>query len=390
MKTVLVTGGTGIVGSAVIARLLSEPQVRVLALVRAPSSLAASARLDATLAAMGVRERTATNSDRICALAGDAEQPHFGLGTKDYEELATTCTHLMHCSGAVRMNLPLEAARRSAIDSVSNIIHLARSLADARKLVKVDVVSTVGVAGREQRLLREDWVGADHRFHNTYEQAKAEAEQLVHAAVRSGLPFSLHRPSMVVGHSRTGHILHFQVFYYLVEFLSGRRTRGFFPDFGSAKLDIVPVDFVAEAIVRSCGSHATIGKILHLCAGQEEALSLRDLQAIVREHLTARGERVPSTHFISPALFRTASKALRLLADAKTRSALDTLPVFLDYLGSDQAFDNSRTNAWLTSEKIRVPRAIDYLARVLDFYLVAKHAPKIPGKGATAREHRAP
>lgn len=376
-------------GSAVIARLLSDPQVRVLALIRAPSPLAAAARLDATLAAMSVRERTATNADRIRALAGDAEQPHFGLGAKDYQELATTCTHLMHCAGAVRMNLPLEAARRSAIDSVGNVIQLARDLADARKLVKVDVVSTVGVGGREHRLLREDWVDADHRFHNTYEQAKAEAEQLVHAAARSGLPVSLHRPSMVVGDSRTGHILHFQVFYYLVEFLSGRRTRGFLPDFGGAKLDVVPVDFVAEAIVRSCGSHATIGKILHLCAGPEEALSLRDLQAVVRERLTARGERLPGLHFLSPALFRAARKALRLLADAKTRSALDTLPVFLDYLDSDQAFDNSRTSAWLASEKIRVPRAIDYLPRLLDFYLAAKHsAPNIAGESATARGHR--
>ena len=372
MKIAFVTGGTGVVGSAVVARLLADPEMRVLALVRAASPLAAAARLDATLAALNVLERTGTGAARIRALAGDAEQPRFGLNARDYEELATNCTHLIHCAGAVRMNLPLAAARRSAIDSVRNGLQLARSLADAGKLAKVEVVSTVGVAGREHRLLREHWVGAENRFHNTYEQAKAEAEQLVHEAVRAGLPVSVHRPSMVVGDSQTGHTLHFQVFYYLVEFLSGRRTRGFFPELGAARLDIVPVDFVAEAIVRSSGSQATIGRILHLCAGPTDALSLRRLQAIVHDRLLARGEKVPKARYLSHGVFRAATRALRLIADTRTRAALDTLPVFLDYLHTDQAFENVRTVDWLREAGITPPRAEDYLFRVLDYYFSEK------------------
>lgn len=375
MKTVkiaFVTGATGVVGSAVVARLLSEPQTRVLALVRASSPLAAASRLDDTLAALGVG-RTSANVERIRALFGDVEAPRFGLARRDYDELASSCTHLIHCAGAVRMNLPIAAARRSAIDSVRNVLQLAWTLARVGKLAKVEVVSTVGVAGREHRVLREDWVGAAHEFHNTYEQAKAEAEELVREAVRAGLPVSVHRPSMVVGHSQTGHALHFQVFYFLVEFLSGRRTRGFLPNFGAARLDIVPVNFVAEVIVRSSGSLATSGKILHLCAGAKEALSLKHLQAIVRASLKARGEDVPKTHYLAPLLFRAAIQAIRILADPKTRVALDTLPVFLDYLDTDQAFANMRTMDWLRKESIILPPAEDYLPRVLDFYLAAQH-----------------
>ena len=40
---------------------------------------------------------------------------------------------------------------------------------------------------------------------------------------------TLHRPSMVVGHAETGKVIHFQVFYHLCEFLSGRHTRGLIP-----------------------------------------------------------------------------------------------------------------------------------------------------------------
>ena len=55
--------------------------------------------------------------------------------------------------------------------------------------------------------------------------------------MQAGLPATIHRPSMVVGDSQTGKVIHFQVFYHLCEFLSGRRTLGIVPDTGDAALD---------------------------------------------------------------------------------------------------------------------------------------------------------
>jgi len=388
MKTYFVTGATGAVGSAVLARLLTDPEVSAYALVRAASPEAAAARLSGTLEALGATERADSSSGRVRALVGDVEQPDFGLSPKDFALLSSTCTHLIHCAGAVRMNLPLDSARSMAVGAARNIFQLARGLADAGRLAKIDMVSTVGVAGRDHRLLREQWVGSDHRFHNTYEQAKAEAEQLAHQAVDARMPVTLHRPSMVVGHSQTGHTLHFQVFYFLVEFLSGRRTRGFFPDLGTASLDIVPVDFVAEAIVRSSGSSKTTGKILHLCAGPQGAVSLRRLQALVHDTLAKQGARVPRPRYVSRGIFRGAARMLGFLADAKTRRALGTLPVFLDYLDTDQAFENIRTADILRAEGVTLPRAEDYLPRVLDFYFLTKQRAREQGsRDAIAEGH---
>lgn len=372
MNVYFVTGATGAVGSAVVARLLADSRARVFALVRAESSIAATARLRDTLACLGAHNRTTIDGACIRAVVGDIAQARFGLPVAEYNEVATTCTHVIHCAGAVRMNLTLGEARLASVNGVRNVLELAQSLKSAGKLKKVEVVSTVGVAGREHRLLQEEWIGARHSFHNTYEQAKAEAEQLVQAAVRSGLPVVVHRPSMVVGDSRTGYALHFQVFYFLVEFLVGRRTGGYFPDLGAVRLDIVPVDFVAESIVRSSQSTATAGKILHLCAGPEGAVSLRRLQSIVHDHLVARGERVAKARYVSRQVFRKVARGLRLLVDEKTRAALDTLPIFLDYLDTNQAFDNIHTAAWLRQEGIAIPRTEDYLPRVLDFYFAAK------------------
>jgi len=371
MIVYFVTGATGAVGSAVVAQLLTDPDAHVYALVRAPSADAAAARLEQTMNALGSRAPSVRDRERLRALAGDVEQPNFGVSDADRNALATNCTHIIHCAGAVRMNLPLATARRAAVSSVHNILVLARGLAAKGQLAKVDLVSTVGVAGRETPLLREDWVGADCAFHNTYEQAKAEAEQPAREAVGEGLPVTVHRPSMIVGDSKTGHALDFQVFYFLVEFLSGRRTAGIFPELGAARLDIVPVDFVAEAIVSSSNTDATAGRVLHLCAGTKEALTLVRLQAVVREILEARGDPVPHARYLPRWLFRASARWLRLVTDAKTRAALNTLPVFLDYLDTDQAFDNARTTAWLQSEGIDIPRTADYLPRALEFYFAA-------------------
>ena len=372
MSVYFVTGATGTVGSTVVARLLADSQARVLALVRASSPAHAASRLEDALATMGKRGGFSIDRGRIRAVAGNVESRRLGLSAADHSEVSASCTHIIHCAGAVRMNLPLAEARLAAVDAMGNVLELAQILSSAGQLRKMEVVSTVGVGGREHPFLREDWIGASHRFHNTYEQAKAEAEQLAHTAVRNGLPVVVHRPSMVVGDSHTGHTLQFQIFYFLVEFLAGRRTGGLFPELGAARLDIVPVDFVAEAIVRSSQTDATTGRILHLCAGPQGAVLLRRLQAIIRERLVARGERIVKARYISRPLFRKAARGLRMLSDKSTRAALGTLPILLDYLDTEQVFDNGRTAEWLMQEGVPIPSAEHYLPHVLDFYFAAK------------------
>ena len=84
-----------------------------------------------------------------------------------------------------------------------------------------------------------------------------------------------------------------------------------------------------------------------------------------------RGEHVRKARYVPPSLFRAFARGVSVLVDAKTRAALRTLPVFLDYLKTEQSFENTRTNEWLQRAGITVPRAEDYLPRVLDFYFTA-------------------
>jgi thioester reductase-like protein len=310
---------------------------------------------------------------RVHPVRGDATEPRFALPPAAYATLEAHITHVVHAAGAVRMNLPLAQARRSAIDSAERVLELARSLHRRGRLRKVDLVSTVGVGGR-MSTVPEDWIDTPRAFHNTYEQAKAEAEDLARTAVREGLPVTVHRPSMVVGDSRSGRIVHYQVFYHLCEFLAGRRTRGLFPPLGGQTLDIVPSDYVARVIAASSRRIDWIGQVVHECVGRENALPLVELRRIVRERLAQRGEQLPPTVTLPAWAFTRALQLASTFLDERSRRAVSTLPVFLDYLVSDQAFENARTRQLLAQggETLALPRWQDYLPRVLDAYLDAR------------------
>lgn len=373
MSVYFVTGATGVVGSAIVGQLLAQPEARIKLLIRAGSADALQSRLDALVAFWQVDAALARA--RIEPLAGDTTEARFGLSEPDFARVARECTHLVHSAGVVRMNLPLAEARRAAVGAAQRVVEFADAArAAGGPLAKVEYISTVGVGGRMAGAVPERWLHEPRAFHNTYEQAKAEAESLVEAAVGRGVPITVHRPSMVVGDSRTGQALSYQIFYHLAEFLSGQRTFGVVPDPGRTQLDTVPVDYVARAVLWSAGQAGTAGRILHLCSGPAHAMPIRQLRVRVRNAFRRAGRRAPTGVLVPPALLRAALPLAKAVSDARNRRALDTLPIFLDYLAEAQAFDNTETLRTLGAAGIALPRPQDYLGTVLDRYLAQRAA----------------
>ena len=377
MTTYFVTGGTGVVGSGIISRLMTKPDSEVVALVRATDPDNLRQRVDEL---RGYCDPDGTG--RPAALrgeTGDATAVRFGLPEEIYRTMAQRCQRVIHCAGAVRMNLPIAQARASAVDSTGHILAFMRDCAEAQgQYPKLEFVSTVGVAGRSGVPLVEQWQHGHRVFHNTYEQSKAEAEALVERAVGEGMPITVHRPSMVVGDSRTGRVRSFQVFYHLVEFLSGSRTLGLFPDPERAVLDLIPADVVANCVVGSSDESGWSGKILHLCSGSGGAIPIRALMDEVQTRYAARG--LPTKHLaVVPTWVLSAIlPALTKLSSGKTRRALQALPVFLDYLASEQNFVNDETVSLIAGKGISIPPIRDYLGAILDFYLDSRCTRVVP------------
>ncbi len=370
MRTCFVTGATGVVGSSLVPVLLHDPDVQVKLLIRAPNADELSARLEKLYVFWQVPEDDTRIRSRVEALAGDTTLPQFGLEPAAYRSLCSTVTHIIHAAGLVRMNLPLAEARLSAVGSARNVVALARA---CPALQKLDFVSTVGVGGRLRTAIPERWLTEPREFHNTYEQAKAEAEDYLREEVtQSPLPLTVHRPSMVVGDSRDGRIIGFQVFYFLCEFLSGRRTFGLYPDFGDATLDTMPSDVVAAALAAASAEPATIGRIFHICSGPRHAIRMDDLKRLVRSAFAAFGLAASRDVVLARRVYARIATLAARLAPPSARKALSTLPIYLDYLADSQSFDNAAFVEWASLRGITLPPPEKYLPAALDFYLAAQ------------------
>jgi len=366
MKRVFLTGATGAIGSVLAECFLKEPETELLLLLRPKKGVPLEARLRDLGTFWGLQ-----NDDpawrRVTPVGGDAALPRFGINPAVYEEMARTVTHIVHCAGAVKMTLAMDEARAHAVVPAQATIELGQTTQAAGVLKKIEFVSTVGVGGRTPGLIRERPMPEVSAFHNTYEAAKSEAEQIVFRHWKD-LPITVHRPSMVVGDSINGRIIHFQVFYHLCEFLSGKRTSGLMPSLEGATLDTVPVDYVARAMHWSSTTAETAGRILHLCSGPDQAIRLLRLVPKIRDRAASHGARLPKLRYLPLGVFRLAVPALGLLSTAKAKRALANLELFLAYLDELQTFANDESRAVLGRQGIEVPGSDAYLDRVLDYY----------------------
>lgn len=375
MAHYLVTGATGVVGSAIVPRLAALPDTTVQVLMRPKKGSDLAARFAELVAFWDTHypdERVASGgfATRVRPVSGEITEPSLGLSGADREQLQRECTHIIHCAASVRMNLPLDEARQTALFPVASVIELGKACANLRK---VEFVSTVGVGGRWRGPLPERWITEPREFHNTYEASKAEAEDLVHREVDAGFPATIHRPSMVVGDARSGAVIHFQIFYFICEFLSGMRTFGLFPKLGEATLDIVPNDYVAAAIVAASRDPATAGTIFHLCSGPARAVKLMELRTHVRRIFRQGGLMgwTPQLDFSRDTFMGIMRGVARLLPE-RERRAVNTLPIYLDYLSGIQQFGNDASVQRLTALGVPTPDNAQVLEQVLDYYVKSK------------------
>lgn len=366
MSCILLTGASGVVGSALVPICLEDEAAELKLLLRAESPAQLEQRLDALRDFWQLAG--APQSSRIEALRGDIRLPHWGLERADYERLTREVTHVIHCAGDVHLNRPLDEARTTAVDSVQYGLELVDDACRYGRFQKFDVVSTVGVAGTTVGWVRER-PQEPPGFHNTYEQAKWEAEGLLLAAIQRGLPATIHRPSMVVGDSRTGRNVSFnQIFYHLTSFLCGLRTEGRVPDTGGVRLDIIPADAVAHAIWLASRRPDAAGRILHLCSGPQGSWTLGCYSQRLREMLARRGRSLPPLQKMPLADFQSWAAVTAQDAAPAAQRFLRSLPHLLAYLGDEQLFDNDQTQRFLAPDGWELPSVDQYIGTVMEAF----------------------
>jgi thioester reductase-like protein/short-subunit dehydrogenase involved in D-alanine esterification of teichoic acids len=247
--TYVVTGGTGFIGRRVVTRLLqSDPDAQVWVLVRRDSL----ARFENLAADWG---------DRVRPLVGDLTAPDLGLNDQAIAELDGV-DHLVHAAAIYDITAGEAEQRAANVEGTRAVIGLAKRL-DAT----LQYVSSIAVAGTFPGEYTETDFDVAQDLPTPYHQTKFEAEQLVRDT--PGLRYRVYRPAVVVGDSRTGEMDKIDGPYYFFGVLAAmarlpRLTPIALPDIG--RTNIVPVDYVADALVALARTAGLDGQTFHLTA----------------------------------------------------------------------------------------------------------------------------
>jgi nucleoside-diphosphate-sugar epimerase len=216
-------------------------------------------------------------------------------------------------------------------------VQLAMRARDHHGLRRFSHVSTVAVAGhRANEVVQEDtaidWNRSDY---DPYARTKKFCEHMVHELLHD-VPRTIFRPSIVLGDSRRPETNQFDMVRAFV-FLAGLPVLPFRPN---DQIDIVPVDFVADAVATLHQKEKPDHVIYHLSSGRES-----ETFAVLTEALSqAQGKRAP---MFVPELEGPSSKVVNALAGTagKIGGTATLLKVFLPYLVWNTVFDNARAVA---------------------------------------------
>lgn len=202
-------------------------------------------------------------SAEVELLTGDIVDLHLGLSSQEYNALCDDVTDIFHLAAISYLGVPHAVARKVNVEGTRNLLELAR---DAGHLHRFNHFSTCYVSGEREGVIAEDELDMGQRFRNAYEETKFEAEKLVRRAIDGGLDVVIYRPSVVVGDSRTGEIDRFDGPYYLGILLvtSPLNVPLPLPGNGTAPLNVVPVDFVVQAVATLAADPRARGRTLHL------------------------------------------------------------------------------------------------------------------------------
>jgi thioester reductase-like protein len=349
------TGGTGFLGGEVLVRLLERDERPVYVLVRAEDDERANERLGRLLESLlGSREPW---SRRAVAVRGDVTQPWLGMSSRQRDSVAERTDRVIHCAASVSFTMGVEDQRRINVHGTRRMIELAGLCARRGGLEAFAHVSTAYVAGTHPGTFREEDLDVGQAFRNAYERTKFEAELLVRE--RGGdLPVKVLRPSIVVGDSRTGWTPAFNVLYGPMKAFA----RGAYPAIPARRaspVDVVPVDFVADAVLalarRPRGTYhltasdraSTVGELIELGSAAASQPRPRVLPPWLYRRL------------IHPVLVRQGSES--------RRRALRRSEVYFPYFAMRTRYENATARASLGPAGLAPPPLASYFDRLLGF-----------------------
>ena len=354
-----VTGATGFIGRRLVKKLLARPGAVVYFLIRQESQAKVMELLDYWSVA----------DSRAVPVIGDLVKPLLGLSSPDLKKLRGKIEHFFHLAAVYDLKADAESQIAINVEGTKNAVALANEV----QAGDFQHVSSIAAAGMYEGVFREDMFEEAEGLDHPYFATKHESEKIARTETR--MPWRVYRPGLVVGDSTTGEMDKVDGPYYFFKLI--QKIRELLPPWmpmvglEGGRINIVPVDFVVDAIDHIAHKQGLDGKAFHLV--DPTPYRVGDVLNIF-----ARAAHAPQFSLrVNAALLgfvpNSVKKGLLALTPVRRiRSAvmkdLDLPQNIISFVNYPTRFDAREATAALKGTGIAVPRLEDYAYRLWDYW----------------------
>ena len=354
-----ITGATGFIGRRLVRKLLERDGSVIFFLIRESEKDLVE----------HLHEFWGCDSSRAIPVVGDLTQPLLGVAAVDCKKLGKKTMHFFHLAAIYDLRADAASQIRVNVDGTRNAVQFAEAIGASH----FHLFSSIASAGLYEGLFREDMFDEAEGLDHPYFRTKHDSEGIVRR--ECGIPWRIYRPALVVGDSRTGEMDKIDGPYYFFKLIQRLRKMlpSWMPTIGieGGRINVVPVDFVVNAVDHIAHLKGEDGKCFHLV--DPTPMRVGDLL-----NTFARAAHAPEMSMrINAALFsfipRQMRKGLMALTPVRRiRGAIlkdlglpDDIFRFVNY---PTRFDCRETTRALKGTGIAVPRLEDYAWRLWDYW----------------------
>lgn len=344
---ILITGFPGFIAGRLVRRLVALRPDAIFYLLVQPRFAVAAQQSCETIEA----EQPAFKA-RWRVIPGDICQPGLEIAATQAKEIRAQVSEVWHLAAVYDLAVAQSLAYAVNVDGTENVLDFCETLGKLRRL---QYISTCYVAGIRTGRVYEDELAKGQEFHNHYESTKHWAEVKVRRRMER-LPTSIFRPAVVVGDSKTGETVKGDGPYVALQLMMKLPRWLPLPRFGpcQAHVNLVPVDFVVEAMARLSGLDAAAGRTFALADPTPlTATELLKLSVKLLGRAPIVGQ-VPAEWLDAASAWRS----LRVWTGVPRQS--------LAYFNHEITFDVSNT-AELLGDGLHCPQLPDYWSTLIDY-----------------------
>ena len=290
---------------------------------------------------------------------GDISEPRLALTDVDLELVQKQTTRAFHLAAVYDLAVPQNVALRVNVGGTRNVLALARSIPQLRQFHHV---STCYVAGKREGVILETELRHDAGYRNFYEESKYLAELEVESA-KTDLPVTIHRPAVVCGDSQSGETGKYDGVYYLIHYLLRWPSVLSLINIGNREvsLNLVPVDFVVDAMAALAFDEQAIGKTLQLA--DPAPLTTNQLFNAIAKSIDGHRSKITAP-----------PKWVRFFLMLPPSPRITGLPHHaVPYFFVKQLYDSTQAQQLLAPHGIHCPRFESYVDRIINFAKTHPH-----------------